>query len=584
MAVDVSAGRNQSCWRCRAIGRPGDGFCQACGASLTRRDNTTRYLCAAAQLSEDYANTAVREFLIEPWRSIPPTPGVDTAAVLREAVASRMRRRIRDAALLALLLVFLFTEPAVLMFWLLAAIVLALIPGRFRTRGIGDLAVAMGLFAVSAFVIGLEVFTAATGMTSSRGSSRYGSLDSPSSASGDATDSTVGIVVLSVVLTLLIAGVLLADRLAVRFLVLQRFRRGTFVADGRKSASEWERRLRGLGLDTFRLPLERAVAAQETGAAHEASADVVVHRGFSPFVGAGVPVHRQVITLPLDSSDDDVDPRRINVTELQDHVGAAIQALRETSSLGPGRRLENLTHREQVLVPADRLVVDHRSVPEVLADLDRAPARRLPIEKARALADSVIEWARYYRCYRVESWDRDLTTSCYLHVGTDQRMLYLEWQFLALLPIAPEFRAIDRHHSLAKSLGLTFVELWLLPATLFRRGKSVFRPFNQLRQDTDEAVPAKYGADRSLRELAQADRVQSYFQDVDAERYVKILDTTLFRSVGHYLEERGYSVVEFMKLADPVVNSYDMRGSTFVDSAVGTNSKVSNQSNSAKGK
>jgi len=579
MVIDVGAGRNQNCWRCRTVNQPGDGFCQQCGAPLTHRDNTTRYLCAAAQLNEDYANAAMREFLVEPLRAIPPTPGVDTAAVLREAVAARTRRRIRDAVLLALMLAFLFVDPAVLMLWVLAAVALAMVPGPFRARGIGDFVVAAVLLVVAAVVMGVEVVGQVTDMLSSSGSSSYGYLDSPSPVSM-AVDSAVHIVLVP----LLIAVVLFTDRLAVRFLVLRRFRRGTFVADGRRSAFEWERRLRGLGLDAFYLPLERVVAAEEAGAGDEGSADVVVHRGFSPFVGAGIPVHRQVITLPLDSSNTDVDPRSISVTELQQHIGAAIESLKEASSLGPGHRLENLTHREQVLIPADRMVVNHRAVPEVLLDLDHAPARRVPVEQARALADSMVEWARYYRCYRVESWDRDLTTSCYLHVGTDQRMLYLEWQFLALLPIDPEYRAIDQHHSLARTLGRTLLELWLLPATLFRRGKSVFRPFKPLRQGVDGAVPAKYGADCSVRELAQADRVQSYFQDVDVERYVRILDTTLFRAVGQYLEERGYSVVEFMKLADPVVNSYDMHGSTFVDSAVGTNSKVTNNSGSAKGK
>ena len=90
-------------------------------------------------------------------------------------------------------------------------------------------------------------------------------------------------------------------------------------------------------------------------------------------------------------------------------------------------------------------MIDHRSVPEILPR-PRPPAD-VPgsVDDARALADAAVEWARYYRCYRVEAWDRDLTTSCYLHAGTDQQMLFLEWQFFALLPIMPGFRAIDQY-------------------------------------------------------------------------------------------------------------------------------------------
>jgi hypothetical protein len=547
-----------------------------------QRDNTTRYLCAAAQISEKYANAAIREFLVEPLRAIPPAPGVDTHAVLREAVASRTRRRIRDGVLLVLALVFLFVNPTALLFWLLAAVAVAMLPGRFRVSRPADFVFAVGVMAVAALVLGFEVVDTVTS-ASSGGSSSLGYPDLPG-ADSSFVSSAVRIVVLTAVLAVLIFGVLLADQLVVRFLVFQRFRRDAFVVDGRTSPSEWERRLRGLGLEGFRLPLGRVAAAEEAVPDPGSTADVVVHREFSPFVGAGIPLHQKVITLPLDASGEHTDPRSISVVELQHHVGAAIDRLKATSSLGPGRRLENLTQREQVLVPADRLVVDHASVPEVLRDLDHPPVGRLPVEQARALADSAVEWARYYRCFRVESWDRDLTTSCYLHVGTDQRMLYLEWQFLALLPIAPEFRAIDRHRDSAiRLLGDTLLELWTLPATLFRRTASVFRRFKPLPQDLNEVVPAKYGADRSLRELAQADRVQSYFQDVDVERYVRILDATLFRAVGEYLQDHGYSVVEFMKLADPVVNNYDVHGSTFVNSAVGTNSTVNN-SKSTKGK
>ena len=74
MAAGITE-RNQHCWRCATVNAAGDKFCQGCGSSLVQRDNTTRYLCAAAQLSEVYANTAIREFLVEPLRAIPPAPG-----------------------------------------------------------------------------------------------------------------------------------------------------------------------------------------------------------------------------------------------------------------------------------------------------------------------------------------------------------------------------------------------------------------------------------------------------------------------------------------------------------------------------
>jgi len=441
----------------------------------------------------------------------------------------------------------------------------------------------LGTLGFAAFAI----FSSLGGSGSSYGGGYSGSYPSggyPSSgypSSGADTSAGSGFLTLDLIITLLllvaIVAVIAVDEFAVHYLVFNRFRRNDFLPDGRTSQHEWERRLRGLGLPVFQLPLNRVAATEQAGQ-RTRDADVVVHRGFSPFIGAGVPVHDQVIALALEPSDEDEAPEPISVTGLHDHVAAAINRLRSTSTLGPGRRLEELVRREQVLIPADRLVIDHRTVPEILPTLDHAPSSRITTEQARSLADAAVEWARYYNCYRVEAWDRDLTTSCYVHAGTDQKMLFLEWQFFALLPIMPGFRAIDEYRDpLLTPVKSSLVEILVLPATIVRRVASVFRRFKPLKQGVNEVMPAKYGADRSLREYAQADRVQSYFQDVDVERYVRILDSTLFRAVGEYLQDRGYSAVEFMKLADPQVNNYNLQGSTLVDSAVGTRSSVNNK-------
>ncbi|MFC0432716.1 zinc ribbon domain-containing protein [Kutzneria buriramensis] len=580
MAAGITE-RNQHCWRCATVNPAGDKYCQGCGASLVQRDNTTRYLCAAAQLSEDYANEAIREFLVEPLRAIPPAPGVDTTAVLRESVAALTRRRLRDGVLLLLLTALLFTNPLVFGAWLVFGLALALLLGRSRLTArnvLIGLAVVLGVGIVLT-IIGVVSFYSVLSSSGLGGSSSSGSgglYDTAPTAPPSSSGGFLSVaLILTVIVLLLIVAVVAVDKFAEHYLVHERFSRNEFIPDGRSSRHEWERRLRGMGLAAFHLPLNRVEVAVGRVDEDVERADVVVHRGFSPFIGAGVPVYDQLIAMALEPSKKDVEPDPIDVNGLHEHVAAAIDRLRATSTLGPGRRLEDLTTREQVLLAADRLVIDHRIAPEILADLHHAPASQISVEQARSLADAAVEWARYYRCYRVEAWDRDLTTSCYLHAGTDQKMLYLEWRFFALLPIAPEFREIDEYRDPWLSpINATVVELFVLPGTIVRRLASVFRRFRPLDQGLHEVVPAKYGADRSLREFAQADRVQSYFQDVDVKRYVRILDSTLFRAVGEYLQERGYSAVEFMKLADPVVNNYNLQNTTLQNSAIGTGNTI----------
>ncbi len=72
-----------------------------------------------------FARSAIAEYLVEPTRAISPCPGVDAAAVLRDAVAARRRGKIRDGVLLALVLVSLFTSTALTLAWLVFGIAVA---------------------------------------------------------------------------------------------------------------------------------------------------------------------------------------------------------------------------------------------------------------------------------------------------------------------------------------------------------------------------------------------------------------------------------------------------------------------------
>lgn len=463
MAAGVDGGDDLTCRQCSFRNQAGDHYCAQCGASIAsppsmpgpahrtgpvqgggsarpvpspphtpsppraQRDATTRYLCAAAHRDRAYCDAAIAEFLVEPVRAIPPTPGVDSAAVLRDAVAARARRRIRDAVLLLLLIVQAYVSPSALVLWLVVALVVSVFisgraisgsaAGRRLDAGsllssVVDEGLARGrrkvvtlLAAAVIVVLGIVLLPQLLGSLG-----LYGVL--PNDRSGTLPSILLGLVALAVI------GV---DEFTVHRLVYSSFSPTQFMADARNARSDWERTVRTLGHTSFRAALARIAVADEHGTPQPGQADVVVHRGFSPFIGAGDPIRGQLIALPLEPSDEDdgesaesEEPRPISVVELQKHVAAAVGELRSSSSLGPGRRLEYLTQHEQVLMAADLLLtnLDNQPQPAVLPDLHHAPATHLPIPAARYLADVPQEWARYYRCFRIEAWDRDLTTSC----------------------------------------------------------------------------------------------------------------------------------------------------------------------------
>ncbi|WP_433733350.1 hypothetical protein ACQP0C_14025 [Nocardia sp. CA-129566] len=93
-----------------------EGRTQPIGPGPLRRDEATRYLCAAVQLDSALATEVVEKVLEEPLRSVARSPGVDLVAVAKHAVAARTRHLVRDLGLVAVLLLvignqFVGVEP-----------------------------------------------------------------------------------------------------------------------------------------------------------------------------------------------------------------------------------------------------------------------------------------------------------------------------------------------------------------------------------------------------------------------------------------------------------------------------------------
>lgn len=595
----------QRCPSCQQETAGHDQFCERCGVPRTRgpipadvrpvapgpappvRDESTRYLCAAAHLDPAFADEVIAEFLVEPVRAVASSPGADTTAVLRDAVAAWTRRRVRDGLLVALLVAYAFVSPSLFGLWLVVAIAVAgavellsadgrrdvfavaafaaagpAVVAAARHRGevarpnalalLGvDVLAALGLLAV-AYVLGMFLF----------GLGPFALID--------------GSLALALVIAVVMGLVLVTDEFTVHHLVGTCFRSSRFVADGERSSSPWERRTRYLGHAAFGGRLA-AVAEADRQTADPNWADVVVHRGYNPFVGAGDVIKQQIIALPLDPGDkrEGSQPGPISVIGLHGHIADAMETLRKATSLGPDGRLLRLARREWVVMSAEELVRKRHDQPSppVLVDLAAPPMPWMRVDDARRIGEIPREWARYYQCYRIESWDRELATSCFLHIGTDQRMLFLEWTFCALLPVQGSYRDIDRYRSGDIAvLGRALLRLVMLPMTLIRRTRTALHRFVRILQEPDEVVPDRYGSASSVRELAAAGHVRTYFQFVDVIRYTEIIDAALVRAVGDYLQKRGYSVVEFQRQAQ--TPTFDLRGAQGV--AFGQGSSVSN--------
>ncbi|MFI9450087.1 hypothetical protein [Amycolatopsis sp. NPDC052450] len=502
-------------------------------------DDTTRYLCAASYLDPAYGGRAISEFLVEPTRPVPPSPGLDAGKVLAEAIRARARRKNYDGLLvLVMIIVIGLAWGSSLLYVWIGLSVLFSIPGWFTgVKQGGEKSLKGLMWLVLLFPILLLVVENIDDID--RGLSR---------AIEPSSDGDTARVVVAVILALVALGIVSYERWTLWQLLSTRFRRGA-------NAASTAAGMTGLLTEDFSGQLGRYHGAEQLEGVP--GAPLVVYRGYNPFVGAGFRRDAWSMAIPLERDPDAGELRPLSTAVLYDGIRAAIERLRSAGPLSPDRRLSGLRVTDMVFTPAAELI-DHLATSEAriyLETLTEPPSTRLaPAEVAR-LKEEPREWARYYLRFEVETWDRDLVLSTFLHLAVDETTLYLEWTPFVLPPIRAEYRVVDKMRPDSLRPLAQGLMMWLkLPASLPGRLLNLASWIRPPKRENGVVDADRYGAAHSLRELASVNLFTDYFQLVDIERYEKIIESRLLPAIGKLLGDAGYSTAKFEEQAAVVVN------------------------------
>jgi hypothetical protein len=518
-------------------------------------DDTTRYLCAAAYLDPRFSTRAITEFLVEPTRPVPPSPGLDAGRVLTEAVRARARRKNYDGLLVLLMAVVigLSWDNPLLYGWIVLSVVLVVARAGKHTSATERPFNPKTLALVAAVIVVVWLLLAYSDEIFNSGSSSYSSRYYADVEFDDSTGGDTARYVIGIVLAVVVLMVVTFERWSLWNLLTTRFKR--FAPPAPDSGS-----LTGLFTEDFRAQLGRYQQIDEfTGAP---GAPLVVYRGYKPFVGAGFRRDAWSMAIPLERlEDDETDPaerRELTTETLYEEIRGAIGDLRRSAALSPDGRLGGLTVTEAVFTPAAELV-DHLGEGEAAAylpDIEYPPHTRLTEADVERIRREPKEWARYYLCFQVETWDRDLVLTTFLHLAVDDTTLYVEWTPFMLPPIRADYRAVDkmRQESL-RPYGQGLLSWLELPASLPGRIANLASWIRQPRREAGVLDPERYGAASTLRELGSVNLFTDYFQLVDIERYEKIIESRLLPTIGKLLGDAGFSTAKFDEQAAVVINN-----------------------------
>lgn len=388
------------------------------------------------------------------------------------------------------------------------------------------------------------------------------------------TGQIAGLAVLFVLVYLVSFGICLYFESRARSIVIQNFMRGNFKPD------------EVLQHDDTNVDYLQAAEAGNS----------VVYSGFSPFVGSGENMGAWSFALDLrkragegagTTKSKPAQPQDLTSDEIDE---VTLEALYERVA----RDITDLS-LERVSIQ-DKLYINGRDIRDdkrFLGDPLGRPGYRVD---ERVMQNAMLEQGekqlRHYRCIRVVDWNGELVLSIFLRFSKLSHNLFVEASYFLLAPVAERFRAVDSmspHFRLGRFLKLLlvtaiktpFLILWT-PFLILGRILEWWRRYSAAREEDDlirENPTFDYGASFSFRQWASTNEYRRYFQRLDKEMYLKVLEKNILDSILTFLEENDVDVSELKQRQTMILNQGVMLSGgnlTTQNMSVGVGAKVEN--------
>ena len=528
--------------------------------------NSTRYLCAAAYLNPEYANSVTSELLAS-HRAVAPSLGIDLIPIVRHCLSARKAQLLRDVLLTVLLIAGLFLATAPIIAILVISFCLSFLPGvQWERRSLGikvlaALGAAVVIGAIAVFYLVGTYFNAANGGAAPS----FGPL---------ATGFTTLMVVL--VFLVLIGTVLVGYSYSMYRTFSDRLRPGAMAGQFDPAPAEVEERI-------------AQVAAAQRG-------NMTIYGGDNPFIGTGPrllnedwsiaieldrapgpgrsgsrPAHRSGSYVPIDP------------VELHHVIRTRLLKVKD-DGLPANERITALSMHDLVVGDGncrwDSPVIDQarttpysQASPEAIDALIRHPAAGLRYYLRVCVSDEGQPvWTR--RREVIGSTDQEIAVSAFIYVAVEGRMFYLQFVPTILPPIYQAYHLVDRLPKVSSSEFMVKVVLHAA-RTSFRdlvrapfgvigsavRGISERRAYRSEIKSASDYVFADMGARISVRESGGSAAGRTFIQVLDTVKYTRIVQRLVLDTVLDFLTEKGVDTSAYQESASAIItNSYTIHG------------------------
>jgi hypothetical protein len=306
----------------------------------------------------------------------------------------------------------------------------------------------------------------------------------------------------------------------------------------------------------FTVPEDLERRSEDVAAARDSN--VIVSGGFSPFAGSGYPIGGWSFALNVEKPKADARPgsapEPFGVADLYARVAADVEAL----------GLEGVSIADKLYVSG----ADVRHEPALLPDRFRRPRTRVAPDEVASLIEHPTAVVRHYRSIRADLWQGELILTLFLRFAKVGRSLFAEASYSILPPLATSFHELDAIHPtppLGRRLELTVttafstIVLWLVaPFTVASAALGPYRRWRRqrvARRLISENPLFDYGATQTLRESATAPDYRRYFQKLDREFYLKMIETQVLNSILEFLDAKNVDTSDLRERRTTILNS-----------------------------
>jgi hypothetical protein len=287
--------------------------------------------------------------------------------------------------------------------------------------------------------------------------------------------------------------------------------------------------------------------------------NLIVYKGFMPFVGAGLDLNGWSFVASVDKPKIACSPiQHFNTAELDAALNLGLSKL----------EIPHLECRKVYFVRG----IDIRDNAEILGDLGNRPRQEIELPLQAHYDAQQDERVRSYKRIQITDWGGELILTFFLRCVLRGPSLFVELRRFLLPPIANEYRRVDR--MLVDRLGVRIgqflgslaigpvyavfaplIAFVIVQEVISRAFTSDRQRVRQHRREVQNDPLYDFGADASLRASFAQTSFMHYYQKTDADFESKVVEKKILDEIERFLDAHGIDTSDIRERQTTILNS-----------------------------